>query len=70
MSRTFSTLLILAVLVGRLSAGLHTLWFDKPAPHWETHALPIGNGSLGAMLFGGTDETVECGVDGTSNRER
>jgi alpha-L-fucosidase 2 len=58
MSRTISTLLILAVLVGRLSAGLHTLWFDKPAPHWETHALPIGNGSLGAMLFGGTDEML------------
>ena len=29
------------------------LWFDKPAVEW-TDALPIGNGRLGAMVFGGT----------------
>lgn len=29
-----------------------TLWFDKPAARW-IDALPVGNGSLGAMLFGG-----------------
>ncbi|MBN1817451.1 MAG: glycoside hydrolase family 95 protein [Sedimentisphaerales bacterium] len=33
-----------------------TLWYDKPADRWE-QALPIGNGRLGAMVFGGT--TVE-----------
>jgi alpha-L-fucosidase 2 len=27
------------------------LWFDKPASVWE-EALPIGNGRLGAMIFG------------------
>ncbi|WP_276357567.1 glycoside hydrolase family 95 protein [Cohnella caldifontis] len=27
------------------------LWFDKPAGEWE-EALPIGNGKLGAMVFG------------------
>jgi alpha-L-fucosidase 2 len=27
------------------------LWYDKPAAHW-TEALPVGNGRLGAMLFG------------------
>jgi alpha-L-fucosidase 2 len=27
------------------------LWFDKPAEAWE-EALPIGNGKLGAMVFG------------------
>ncbi|WP_328814393.1 glycosyl hydrolase family 95 catalytic domain-containing protein [Nonomuraea cypriaca] len=31
-----------------------TLWYDKPATDWETQALPIGNGALGAMVFGGT----------------
>ncbi len=31
------------------------LWYDKPATHWEA-ALPIGNGRLGAMVFGGTRE--------------
>src|ERR1044072_4958922 len=29
------------------------LWYDKPAAEW-TEALPIGNGRLGAMIFGGT----------------
>ena len=29
-----------------------TLWYEKPAAQW-VDALPIGNGSLGAMVFGG-----------------
>ena len=28
------------------------LWYDGPARSWMTEALPIGEGSLGAMLFG------------------
>jgi alpha-L-fucosidase 2 len=27
------------------------LWYDKPAQKWE-EALPVGNGSIGAMIFG------------------
>jgi alpha-L-fucosidase 2 len=30
-----------------------TLWYRKPADQW-TEALPVGNGRLGAMVFGGT----------------
>ncbi|QLH20277.1 glycoside hydrolase N-terminal domain-containing protein [Streptomyces sp. Rer75] len=30
-----------------------TLWYDTPAADWEREALPIGNGTLGAMVFGG-----------------
>ncbi|WP_240809501.1 glycoside hydrolase N-terminal domain-containing protein [Microbispora catharanthi] len=30
-----------------------TLWYDRPATDWETQALPIGNGPLGAKIFGG-----------------
>lgn len=30
-----------------------TLWYDCPATHWMTSALPIGNGELGAMFLGG-----------------
>ncbi|MGC5011121.1 glycosyl hydrolase family 95 catalytic domain-containing protein [Streptosporangium sp. DT93] len=30
-----------------------TLRYDAPATDWETQALPIGNGALGAMVFGG-----------------
>src|SRR5262245_30124324 len=29
------------------------LWYDRPATNWETQALPIGNGDLGGMVFGG-----------------
>ena len=31
------------------------LWYLKPASKW-TEALPIGNGRLGAMIFGGVEE--------------
>lgn len=31
------------------------LWYDKPAADWEKEALPIGNGRIGAMVFGGTN---------------
>jgi alpha-L-fucosidase 2 len=30
------------------------LWYNTPASKWE-EAMPIGNGRLGAMVFGGTD---------------
>jgi len=33
----------------------YTLWYQKPAEEWE-EALPIGNGRLGAMVFGGYGE--------------
>lgn len=49
-------LLALAVAVAThvLAADPTTqLWYDKPAANWETEALPIGNGHLGAMCFGG-----------------
>ncbi len=32
-----------------------TLWFDAPAKKWD-EALPVGNGRLGAMVFGGYGE--------------
>ena len=32
-----------------------TLWYRQPAAEWN-HALPVGNGRLGAMVFGGTRE--------------
>lgn len=30
-----------------------TLWYKAPAKNWTTEALPIGNGDMGAMIFGG-----------------
>ncbi|HEX4748708.1 MAG TPA: glycoside hydrolase family 95 protein [Bryobacteraceae bacterium] len=32
-----------------------TLWYTEPAKYWAD-ALPIGNGRLGAMVFGGGDD--------------
>jgi len=29
------------------------LWYARPATAWSKEALPVGNGRLGAMLFGG-----------------
>ena len=38
----------------RVSGGLPLrLWYDEPAVEWMTSALPVGNGDLGAMFFGG-----------------
>jgi alpha-L-fucosidase 2 len=33
----------------------NVMWYDKPAAVWED-ALPVGNGRLGAMIFGGVKE--------------
>ena len=39
------------------------LWYAQPAVKW-TDALPIGNGRLGAMIFGGvTDERIQFNED-------
>ncbi len=32
-----------------------TLWYKSPAKEWE-EALPVGNGRLGAMIFGDTQK--------------
>ena len=31
------------------------LWYRQPAHDWMTEALPIGNGTLGVMVFGGLE---------------
>lgn len=49
-------LLIAAWFAGpsRVSGGLPLrLWYDEPAAEWMTSALPVGNGDMGAMFFGG-----------------
>ncbi len=32
------------------------LWYEYPASSWMKEALPIGNGYMGAMFFGGVEE--------------
>ena len=46
-------LLIILSLSSQLFSADLTLRYDKPAKDWETEALPIGNGRMGAMFFGG-----------------
>ncbi|RFU82241.1 glycoside hydrolase family 95 protein [Streptomyces triticagri] len=36
----------------RDSSDQLTLWYAAPAEDWEREALPVGNGALGAMIFG------------------
>ncbi len=49
------TLLALARHAPAQAPGSSTLWYRQPAAEWN-RALPVGNGRLGAMIFGGTRE--------------
>ena len=58
MNRLLSTLFFLSFSVFH-SHGQATqrLWYAKPAEHW-VEALPLGNGRIGAMVFGGVNEEL------------
>lgn len=45
---------VVALSAATNAAGLE-LWYKQPASEWVS-ALPVGNGRLGAMVFGGTDK--------------
>jgi alpha-L-fucosidase 2 len=47
-------LLIAVLLSATLFAQDTKLWYKQPAVKW-TEALPVGNGRIGAMLFGGVE---------------
>lgn len=70
MGRSMRRLFTIATLIALVSPGRHgaaqdvaitasdhTIWLRSAAPQWD-HAFPVGNGRLGAMVFG------------TVNRER
>ncbi|MEO0054765.1 MAG: hypothetical protein RLZZ50_712 [Verrucomicrobiota bacterium] len=43
--------------------GRHVLWYKQPAAEW-VEALPVGNGRLGGMVFGGVaDERIQLNED-------
>jgi alpha-L-fucosidase 2 len=77
--RFLSSLVFLSVLVPAIAAhallvptlAVHSqfanlsesLWYTQPAEKW-TDALPIGNGRMGAMVFGGVpDERIQFNED-------
>ncbi|MBQ1951549.1 MAG: glycoside hydrolase N-terminal domain-containing protein, partial [Alistipes sp.] len=41
----------------RVAGGDLTLWYKAPAADWNG-ALPVGNGRLGAMIFGNADNEL------------
>lgn len=55
---TVFVLLLVGSTFGRNQSGREdnrrdlVLWYDKPAVEWN-EALPLGNGNMGAMVFGG-----------------
>jgi alpha-L-fucosidase 2 len=57
--RTRAALIVMAALTLPVSANTNrspfSLTYDKPASKW-TEALPVGNGRIGAMVFGGTED--------------
>ena len=50
---------VLAINLPASAADRLELWYDRPASNWN-EALPVGNGHMGAMVFGGvTDEHLQ-----------
>jgi len=50
-------------MITKCASSEYTLWYKQPAQAWE-EALPIGNGRLGAMIFGGIDiERIQLNED-------
>lgn len=47
-------ILVLLFVQSSMSATNTKMWYDKPAGEWM-QALPVGNGRLGAMVYGGID---------------
>ncbi|MCS3799531.1 glycoside hydrolase N-terminal domain-containing protein [Niastella sp. OAS944] len=52
-----SLLFLLIPLAGITQMHIDNLHYDRPAHEW-TEALPVGNGRLGAMVFGGVQEEL------------
>ena len=69
-------IVLLFIFCGFTSANDMNLWYEKPAEAW-VEALPLGNGSLGAMVYGGiakehlqlNEETIWAGEPGNNNPE-
>ena len=51
------SILLLGFVGGLIAQQPQKLWYKKPAKVW-TEALPVGNGRLGAMVFGGVAEEL------------
>ncbi len=51
-------IILTACLLGVLSlfAEDNIIWMDRPAQDWQQECLPIGNGRMGCMIYGGVEQ--------------
>ena len=50
------SLVFLLLYTGVEAAKNNRLWYEHPAQKWSSEALPLGNGNLGCMVYGGIDQ--------------
>ena len=63
MMRPITPLLVLFCFATVCPAD-RSLWYDRPAEKWSAEALPLGNGRLGCMIFGGVErERIQFNED-------
>ncbi|SEH02023.1 alpha-L-fucosidase 2 [Nonomuraea solani] len=74
-----AALTVVPAATAQSAAKPYTLWYDEPAPDtnagWEERSLPIGNGAMGATVFGGVqaerlqfnDKTLWTGGPGVAD---
>jgi alpha-L-fucosidase 2 len=55
MKERFCAFLFLLASAGACYAQQLTVWYRQAAADWQSQALPVGNGRLGAMIFGGAE---------------
>lgn len=51
-------LLLVSFLVNHGAGAQACLWYNKPATDWQKEALPIGSGSLSAMILGDASKWI------------
>ncbi|MBG9378582.1 glycoside hydrolase family 95 protein [Panacibacter sp. DH6] len=57
MNKAFIAILFFCCSTGTFAQAHLQLWYDKPATVW-TEALPVGNGRIGAMVYGGVEKEL------------
>ena len=70
MRNVLSSLLLFLVASTSLFAADPVLWYQHPAQRWGD-ALPVGNGRLGGMVFGGIAiELIQLNEDTIRNGKK
>lgn len=77
LSAVFAYFMTAAHIAAAAEGASTVLWYSRPANSWQREALPIGNGRIGAMVFGQVgherialnEETVWSGTRTNWNRE-